>query len=138
MSFFDLNAEGIELGGSELLKPGMHKVSIETAMFDDATKMLKMRLKNEKGSAFVNMRFDPEKPKQVEFNRKRMLMIATALDHPTPKQFASKGVDWYVGKELVVVLKSNEYSEFPELANVMPVQSQVSASAAKFDDDIPF
>ena len=138
MSFFDLDAEGLELNSGELLAPGLHKVTIAKAEYDDATKVLKFRMKNEKGIAFANMRVDPEKEKQRDFNRKRMLMIATALDHPTPSKFASKGVDWYVGKELVVTLKASEYSQYPELVNVSPVQSQVSASAAKFDDDIPF
>jgi len=138
MSFYDLDAEGLELNSGELLGPGTHKVTIAKAEYDDSTKMLKFRLKNEKGVAFANMRFDPEKPKQRDFNRKRMLMIATALDHPTPNKFASQGVEWYEGRELVVTLKANEYSQYPELANVAAVQKEIKSSAEQFDDDIPF
>ena len=138
MSFYDLDAEGLELNSGELLGPGLHKVTISNAEYDTGTSMLKFRMKNDKGIAFANMRFDPEKPKQRDFNRKRMLMIATALDHPTPTKFASKGVEWYVGKDLLITLKTSEYSQYPELVNVAPVQTEVKSSAEQFDDDIPF
>jgi len=138
MSFYDLDAEGLELSTGELLGPGLHKVTIAKAEYDDATKMLKFRMKNDKGIAFANMRFDPEKPKQRDFNRKRMLMIATALEHPTPAKFASKGVEWYEGRDLLITLKESEYSQYPELINVAAVQKEVKTATEQFDDDIPF
>tara|TARA_R100001440_G_scaffold12409_1_gene21824 strand:- start:5292 stop:5708 length:417 start_codon:yes stop_codon:yes gene_type:complete len=138
MSFYDLDADGLELNTTELLKPGLHKVKIQSAVWDDGNQMLKFRMSNEQGVAFVNMRFDKSSPKQRDFNRKRMLMIATALEHPTPSKFASEGVEWYEGKELLVTLKANDYSQYPEMANVTAVKRETAPAVEQIDDDIPF
>ena len=138
-SFQDFNARGLDVGGSDLLGPGTHRVRIDKCEFDPVAVMVKMRLKNDAGAAFLNLRLDESKPKQQEFNLKRMKKIATILDHPTPDDFADKGVEWYEGKELVVALKENEYSKYPEVSDISSVPTQTSKTAAEqFDDDIPF
>lgn len=138
-TFKDFNARGLDVGGSDLLEPGTHRVRIDKCEFDPELVMVKMRLKNDKGAAFLNLRLDENKPKQQEFNLKRMKKIATILDHPTPDDFADLGVGWYEGKEMVVQLKANDYSKYAEVSDIMAVPTQTTKTASEqFDDDIPF
>ena len=137
-TFKDFNARGLDIGGSDLLEPGTHRVRIDNVEFDPVTVMLKMRLKNDKGAAFMNLRFDETKPKQQEFNLKRMKKIALILDHPTPDDFADQGVEWYTGKEIVVMLKANDYSKYPEVTDIMAPPTETTPSTADMNDDIPF